>query len=208
MISVVEHDRIDVDPIHPWPPTRHRDTPHTHPATDNRLSNRRPYIFMHDGAIGHSAQCRLTSDSKSREFQDSRISGKMIHPGMELLPSLLSGLKAVCAAFPDPRKGRGGNISMAILGCRPSRCSSCRVRLSSPSSGRWRKARAVRTARACSASRKIPSDNYIRDMLDGADPLAKICVEGRSFSKAEGSRWRSNASTARIGAKSTCRQPI
>jgi len=35
---------------------------------------------------------------------------------MELLPSLLSGLKAVCAAFPDPRKGRGGNIAMADFG--------------------------------------------------------------------------------------------
>jgi hypothetical protein len=35
---------------------------------------------------------------------------------MKLLPSLLSGLKAVCAAFPDPRKGRGGNIAMADFG--------------------------------------------------------------------------------------------
>jgi hypothetical protein len=35
---------------------------------------------------------------------------------MKLLPSLLSGLKAVCAAFPDPRKGRSGNIAMADFG--------------------------------------------------------------------------------------------
>src|SRR5580700_851435 len=35
---------------------------------------------------------------------------------MKLLPSLLSGLKAVCASFPDPRKGRGGNIAMADFG--------------------------------------------------------------------------------------------
>jgi hypothetical protein len=35
---------------------------------------------------------------------------------MELLPSLLTGLKAVCGAFPDPRKGRGGNIAMADFG--------------------------------------------------------------------------------------------
>ena len=35
---------------------------------------------------------------------------------MEILASLLSGLKAVCAAFPDPRKGRSGNIAMADFG--------------------------------------------------------------------------------------------
>ena len=35
---------------------------------------------------------------------------------MELIPSLLFGLRAVCAAFPDPRKGRGGNIAMADFG--------------------------------------------------------------------------------------------
>jgi hypothetical protein len=35
---------------------------------------------------------------------------------MKLLPPLLADLKAVCAAFPDPRKGRGGNIAMADFG--------------------------------------------------------------------------------------------
>ena len=35
---------------------------------------------------------------------------------MEVLASLLSGLKAVCAAFPDPRKGRSGNIGVADFG--------------------------------------------------------------------------------------------
>src|SRR5271166_3796163 len=35
---------------------------------------------------------------------------------MEVLASLLSGLKAVCVAFPDPRKGRSGNIAMADFG--------------------------------------------------------------------------------------------
>jgi hypothetical protein len=33
---------------------------------------------------------------------------------MQLLPSLLSGLTSVCATFPDPRKGRGGNIAELI----------------------------------------------------------------------------------------------
>jgi hypothetical protein len=35
---------------------------------------------------------------------------------MKLLPPLLADLKAVCAAFPNPRKGRGGNIAMADFG--------------------------------------------------------------------------------------------
>src|ERR1700683_5235526 len=35
---------------------------------------------------------------------------------MKLLPSLLADLKAIYAAFPDPRKGRGGNIAMADFG--------------------------------------------------------------------------------------------
>jgi len=35
---------------------------------------------------------------------------------MEILRSLLFGLKAVCGAFPDPRKGRSGNIAMADFG--------------------------------------------------------------------------------------------
>ena len=35
---------------------------------------------------------------------------------MQLLPSLVSGLKAVCASFPDSRKGRGGNIAIADFG--------------------------------------------------------------------------------------------
>src|SRR5277367_4804838 len=35
---------------------------------------------------------------------------------MGLLPSLLAGLHAVCATFPDPRKGRSGNIAMTDFG--------------------------------------------------------------------------------------------
>ena len=35
---------------------------------------------------------------------------------MELLPSLLEELKAVCGTFPDTRQGRGANIAMADFG--------------------------------------------------------------------------------------------
>ena len=42
--------------------------------------------------------------------------------------------------------------------------------VSCPFSVRWRRARAARTARRLFGIEKIPSDNYIRDMLDEADP--------------------------------------
>src|SRR5271154_4596474 len=35
---------------------------------------------------------------------------------MQILLSLLAGLKAVCATFPDARKGRGGNIEISDFG--------------------------------------------------------------------------------------------
>jgi hypothetical protein len=35
----------------------------------------------------------------------------MVHHWVELLPSLLAGLRVVCAGFPDPRKGRRGNMA-------------------------------------------------------------------------------------------------
>jgi hypothetical protein len=35
---------------------------------------------------------------------------------MQILPSVLAGLKAVCATFPDVRKGRGGNIEISDFG--------------------------------------------------------------------------------------------
>ena len=35
---------------------------------------------------------------------------------MQLLPSLFAGLTAVCATFPDGRKGRGGNIEISDFG--------------------------------------------------------------------------------------------
>src|ERR1700685_2232625 len=35
---------------------------------------------------------------------------------MQLLRSLLAGLKAVCATFPGARKGRGGNIEISDFG--------------------------------------------------------------------------------------------
>lgn len=97
---------------------------------------------------------------------------------MELLPSLLSGLKAVCAAFPDRRKGRGGNIAMADFGL------SAFAMFFMQSASFLSFQRALETGRGRSNCQslfgveKIPPDNYIRDMLDSADPaLLAPCFE-------------------------------
>lgn len=89
---------------------------------------------------------------------------------MELLPSLLSGLKSVCAAFPDPRKGRGGNIAMADFGL--SAFSMFFMQSGSFLSFQrtLEKGQGRSNCQSLFGIERIPSDNYIRDMLDAADP--------------------------------------
>ena len=89
---------------------------------------------------------------------------------MKLLPSLLAGLKAACATFPDPRKGRGGNIAMADFGL----SAFAMFFMQSASFLSFQRALEKGQGRSNCQSlfgiEKIPSDNYIRDMLDEADP--------------------------------------
>jgi hypothetical protein len=89
---------------------------------------------------------------------------------MKLLPSLLAGLQAVCAAFPDPRQGRGGNIAMADFGL----SAFAMFFMQSASFLSFQRALEKGQGRSNCQSlfgiEKIPSDNYIRDMLDEADP--------------------------------------
>jgi len=97
---------------------------------------------------------------------------------MEIFASLLSGLKAVCAAFPDPRKGRGGNIAMADFGL----SAFAMFFMQSASFLSFQRALERGHGRSNCQSlfgiERIPSDNYIRDMLDGADPaLLAPCFE-------------------------------
>src|SRR5271165_3297065 len=89
---------------------------------------------------------------------------------MEILAPLLSELKAVCAAFPDPRKGRSGNIAMADFGLSAfamffMQCASFLSFQRTLEKGQGRS-----NCQTLFGIEKIPSDNYIRDMLDGADP--------------------------------------
>jgi len=97
---------------------------------------------------------------------------------MQLLPSLLSGLKAVCATFPDRRKGRSGNIEIADFGL------SAFSMFFMQSASFLAFQRALERGRGRSNGQslfgigRIPSDNYIRDTLDEADPeLLRPCFE-------------------------------
>ena len=97
---------------------------------------------------------------------------------MELLPSLLGQLREVCAGFPDPRKGRGGNIAMADFGLSAfslffMQSASFLAFQRGLEQGQGRS-----NCQTLFGIGKIPSDNYIRDMLDGADPaLLQPCFE-------------------------------
>ena len=89
---------------------------------------------------------------------------------MKLLPSLLAGLKAVCAAVPDPRKGRGGNIAMADFGLSAFAMFFMQSASFLSFQRTLEKGQGRSNCQTLFGIEKIPSDNYIRDMLDAADP--------------------------------------
>jgi len=89
---------------------------------------------------------------------------------MEVLTSLLSGLKAVCAAFPDPRKGRSGNIAMADFGLSAFAMFFMQSASFLSFQRMLEKGQGRSNCQTLFGVEKIPSDNYVRDMLDEADP--------------------------------------
>ena len=97
---------------------------------------------------------------------------------MKLLPSLLTSLQSVCAAFPDPRKGRGGNIAMADFGLSAFAMFFMQSASFLSFQRALEKGRSRSNCQSLFGIKKIPSDNYIRDMLDEADPaLLAPCFE-------------------------------
>jgi len=97
---------------------------------------------------------------------------------MQLLPSLLSGLKTVCATFPDMRKGRGGNIDIADFGLSAFAMFFMQGVSFLAFQRALEKGQGRSNAQTLFEIGKIPSDNYIRDMLDEADPvLLQPCFE-------------------------------
>ncbi len=89
---------------------------------------------------------------------------------MRLLPSLLSELRAVCAGFPDPRKGRGGNIAAADFGLSAFAMFFTQNASFLSFQRALEKGQGRSNLETLFGIGKIPSDNYIRDMLDLADP--------------------------------------
>ena len=97
---------------------------------------------------------------------------------MQLLPSLLAGLKAVCATFPDARKGRGGNIEISDFGVSAFSMFFMQSASFLAFQRALEKGHGRSNCQSLFGIEKIPSDNYIRDMLDAADPaLLQPCFE-------------------------------
>jgi hypothetical protein len=97
---------------------------------------------------------------------------------MELLPSLLAGLRTVCAGFPDARKGRRGNIAIADFGLSAFALFFMQSASFLAFQRALEKGQGRSNCQTLFGIEKIPSDNYIRDMLDGADPaLLQPCFE-------------------------------
>jgi hypothetical protein len=97
---------------------------------------------------------------------------------MEILASLLSGLKAVCGAFPDPRKGRSGNIAVADFGLSAFAMFFMQSASFLSFQRTLEKGQGRSNCQTLFGIERIPSDNYIRDMLDEADPaLLAPCFE-------------------------------
>src|ERR1700722_5305494 len=100
---------------------------------------------------------------------------------MQILPSHLAGLKAVCATFPDARKGRGGNIEISDFGVSAFSMFFMQSASFLAFQRGLEKGQGRSNGQTLFGIGRIPSDNYIRDRLDEADPaLLQPCFERRS----------------------------
>jgi len=87
-------------------------------------------------------------------------------------------LKAVCAAFPDPRKGRNGNIAMADFGLSAFAMFFMQSASFLSFQRTLEKGQGRSNCQSLFGIEKIPCDNCIRDMLDEADSaLLAPCFE-------------------------------
>lgn len=95
---------------------------------------------------------------------------------MQLIFTLLQGLKSVCATFPDDRKGRGGNIDVADFGL----SAFAMFFMQSGSFLAFQRGLEDRQRRSNCQSLfgigRIPTDASVRSHLDAADPeLLRPC---------------------------------
>jgi hypothetical protein len=88
------------------------------------------------------------------------------------------GLRAVFAGFPDVRKGRRGNIAMADFKLSAFALFFMQSASFLAFQRNLEKGQGRSNCRTLFGIEKIPSDNYIGDMLDAADPtLLRPCFE-------------------------------
>jgi DDE family transposase len=97
---------------------------------------------------------------------------------MILLPSLLAGLRCVCTGFPDLRKGRSGNIAVADFGLSAFAMFFMQSASFLAFQRVLEKGQGRSNCQTLFGIERIPSDNYVRDMVDEADPaLLAPCFE-------------------------------
>ena len=89
---------------------------------------------------------------------------------MQILTELLSELRRVCSDFPDPRKGRKGNIATADFGLSAFALFFMQNSSFLSFQRRMEDGHHRSNCQTLFGISRIPSDNYIRDMLDEAPP--------------------------------------
>jgi len=89
---------------------------------------------------------------------------------MELMPSLLQELKAVCGGFPDMRGGRKGNIARADFGLSAFSLFFMQSESFLSHQRALEQGHSRSNCQTLFGMEHIPSDNYIRDNLDPVDP--------------------------------------
>jgi hypothetical protein len=93
---------------------------------------------------------------------------------MEIFESLMAGLRTACAGFTDARQSPDpdGNYRWRILVYLHFPCFSCRASPFCPTSGGWSRGYGTSNCHTLFGMKKIPTDNYIRLMLDPVSPEA------------------------------------
>jgi len=97
---------------------------------------------------------------------------------MRVLEELLSGLGEVCASFPDMRQWRPDNYPMADVGMAAFSLFFMQSESFLAHRRRLERGRNTSNCQSLFGIKKIPSDNHIRELLDGVRPeLLEPCFE-------------------------------
>ena len=89
---------------------------------------------------------------------------------MQVLEELLSGLRQVCAYFPDERQWRPNNIAMSDVGLAAFSLFFMQSESFLSHQRRMEHRRNASNCKTLFGIEAIPSDNHIRDLLDPAPP--------------------------------------